>query len=104
LIYKLSQFEIGQDSPALELKAVCSNLNQDLSTIKVVNPASDKLRIYGLTQETHIEIVDVLGRPMANFISNSFEMEEDIQFLPAGNYFVRVKSSSDSQTLRLLKQ
>ena len=104
LIYKLSQFEIGQSNPALELKAICSNQNPGPSTIKVVNPAADKFRISGLTQETHIEIVDVLGRPMANFISNSFEMEENIQFLPAGNYFVRVKSSSDSQTLRLLKQ
>ena len=104
LIYKLSQYEIGERKPALEMRATCANLNAIPAEMRLVNPATEKLQISGLYPDSKIEVYDVMGRRMANYFSKSSDFEENIHSFPAGNYFVKVLTLTENTSFRLLKQ
>jgi len=88
----------------LEMKAVCANPNFGTASIRIVNPAQEKLMMSGLSGEVQIELTDIFGRPLAYFSTKESSLEQDISDLPSGNYFIRVAGEVENKTYRVLKQ
>ena len=103
-MYKLTQFETGKAEAALEMKAVCANPNFGANSIQIVNPAIEKLKIYGLSGEVRMELTDIFGRPFAAFSTKEPSLEHGISGLPPGNYFLRIAGEVETKTYRVLKQ
>ena len=102
-IYKLSQFELGQFEPALEVKAICKNVNAGISKVNLVNPATGKLIVSGLSEGSQIQILDMLGRSVDSFVAENSDLQRDIKFLSQGNYIVKIKSVDHTESFRLIK-
>jgi hypothetical protein len=117
LIYSTISFNTGQYSINMQPNSVClfkinipgisdieENKIKTNSFIIYPNPAAEKLTISFLSPQTnHVEIYDIMGRPIKTFFTNLSTTTINVSDLPNGLYFIRVKDFPN-QTQKFIKQ
>jgi len=63
------------------------------------NPTQDVFEILGPLNDYSIQILDVVGNVYQNFNANSNKLAIDISSLPAGMYFIQIKSNSSQDVV-----
>lgn len=102
LIYKLIQYDKGSHKPQ-EYRAMCQNPAFGLGSARVVNPVSDRLHVFDLQPKSSLLLVDVLGKIWLQTESQSPEFEYSCSQLPKGNYWLKIDSETDRQTIPIVK-
>ncbi len=102
-----NQIGAGADFEDEEITDFCieintNNISEKNSEIKIFpNPASDWLRLEGISSNDFIELVDVTGRRINSFSGQSF-YQMDLTAVSEGVYFIRVLGEKGDYSKKIL--
>jgi|GEM_PF-1965031 len=71
-----------------------------LSNIRVSNPFSDTLKIYGLKNDSTIEMYDLSGK----LVLQTHQSQINTSMLSSGNYLLKIMDRNDSKTFKMIKE
>lgn len=100
----------GNSANCLNEEAVITMCTLSLSDLEKAqttvypNPVNDQLVVSNLAEINSVAILNMLGQTILFQEVNSFDTQLDVSSLPNGNYFLRVTSEFQVETIKITKE